>query len=56
LIIDVPNKYLENKNILETATIYGIDSKILAEKISEHYFNRFQVEEMDEISELEKKY
>ncbi len=53
LTIEVPNKYLEDKSILEAASIYGIDSKILAEKINQHYSNQFQVKELDEINDLE---
>jgi hypothetical protein len=44
---------LEDKSILEAASIYGIDSKVLAEKINQHYSNQFQVKELDEINELE---
>lgn len=53
LTIEVPSEYLETKSILETATIYGIDAKVLAQKIGEHYFNKFQVQELDDISTLQ---
>lgn len=53
LTIEVPNKYLEDKSILEAASIYGIDSKVLAQKINQHYSNQFQVKELDEINDLE---
>jgi hypothetical protein len=53
LTIDVPNEYLQSKSILETATIYGIDSKVLAQKISEYYLNKFQVQELDDVSDLQ---
>ncbi len=53
LTIDVPSEYLQDKSILEAATIYGVDSKILAQKISEYYFNKFQVQELDDISDLQ---
>jgi hypothetical protein len=39
---------------LETATIYGIDAKVFAQKISEHYFNKFSVQELDDIAQLQK--
>jgi hypothetical protein len=38
---------------LETATIYGIDAKVLAQKVSEHYFNKFQVQELDDVAYLQ---
>ncbi|MFZ2151263.1 MAG: hypothetical protein WAZ12_02760 [Candidatus Absconditicoccaceae bacterium] len=53
LTIEVPNEYLQSKSILEAATIYGVDSKILAQKISEHYFNKFEVQELDDITNLQ---
>ncbi len=53
LTIDVPSEYLQTKSILEAATIYGIDAKVLAQKIGEHYFNKFQVQELDDISTLQ---
>jgi len=54
LTIEVPSEYLQTKSILETATIYGIDAKVLAQKISEHYFNKFPVQELDDIAQLQK--
>lgn len=53
LTIEVPNEYLQSKSILEAATIYGVDSKVLAQKVSEHYFNKFQVQELDDITSLQ---
>ncbi len=53
LTIEVPNEYLQSKSILEAATIYWVDSKILAQKISEHYFSKFQVQELDDITYLQ---
>lgn len=54
LTIDVPSEYLQTKSILETATIYGIDSKVLAQRIGEHYLNKFQVQELDDINYLQR--
>lgn len=56
LTIQVPNEYLKNKSILETATIYGVDVQVLAQKISEHYLNKFQVQSLDNITDLQKNY
>ena len=53
LTIEVPSEYLQTKSILETATIYGIDAKVLAQKVSEHYFNKFQVQELDDVAYLQ---
>lgn len=56
LKIDVPKEYLQTKNILEAATIYGVDAQVLAQKIWEHYTNKFKVQELDTLDFLQKEH